>query len=36
VERPRYANRRSPPGKPMGGGTMAGCHEMPREQQEAA
>ena len=24
------------PGKPMAGGTMAGYHEMPREQQEAA
>jgi hypothetical protein len=30
------ADRHSPPGKPWNVGTVAGYHEMPREQQEAA
>jgi hypothetical protein len=36
VERPRTRTGTPPPGKPWDVGTVAGYHEMPREQQEAA
>jgi hypothetical protein len=35
VERPRTRTGTPLPGKPWDVGTVAGYHEMPREQQEA-